>query len=157
MQQYPSSSYPAGAPTGVNPYAPPLPGAGHSVGPTPYEFGAAENDVLSSTAGWTKAAGIIQIVFGGVVPLIAGIVAVAMGALAGAIHIVLAMLAVFIGLTLFGAGKRLASVVSTQGNDIPLLMGALRGYQRVFKIQVILVCIGFVLGVGAALVVAFMA
>jgi hypothetical protein len=121
--------------------------------PAAYEFGEAENKVIHGTAWWTRQAGLMLAVFGGVLPMIGGVWSVLRGSLSSVTQILTGLLNLFIGITLVAAARRFNTVVTTQGNDIPLLMDGLKGYQRVFKVLAILVCVAFVLGVAASIVV----
>jgi len=126
-------------------------------GPLDYEFTPQQNATIGATASWTRGAGIIQTILGGLVVL------GALGALfsgnmgGGLVNGLVAAVYLSIGLSLIAAAGALGRVVNTQGNDIQHLMTALEAYQRAFKIQVILVLAAIVLGIiGGILVFAFM-
>jgi hypothetical protein len=159
---HPSANHPnAGHPNAGHPNAG-HPNAGHPMGshplpahapPVAYEFGEAENKVIRGTAHWTRQGGLMMIVFGGIFPLFGGAWSVLHGSFSGITQVLLALLNLFFGITLVTTARRFNAVVTTQGNDIPLLMDGLRGYQRVYKVLAIVVFIAFVLGVAVALLV----
>lgn len=114
-----------------------------------YEFTPLENSVLGSTAGWTRGAGIIQAIVGGLM-LLAAIFAVVKSNIVGGItNGLAATVYLVIGFALLSAASSLGRVVSTQGDDIQHLMEAMKAYERAFKIQVLLVILAVVIGLVA--------
>lgn len=132
-----------------------------------YEFNELENTQLASTARFAKLWGIISLVSGILLLLMgilitvmmAGVTAAAAAsssstpgmspAAMGAIGIGLipsALVSIIGGIFYMNSGSALSSVVTTQGNDIPLLMNAIKGLSRAFMIEAIAMAIGFVLG-----------
>lgn len=122
-----------------------------------YEFTPQQNAVIGSTAVWTRGAGIIQAVLGGLIAL-GALGAIFSGNVGGGIgNGVAAAVYLTIGFAFISAAGALGRVVGTQGNDIQHLMSALEAYQRAFKIQVILVLVAIALVIiGAIIVFGFM-
>lgn len=137
------------------------------VGPT-YEFNEMENATISSTARFARMWGIISVV-SGVLVLILGILMVVLlgaavaadaatsggssGALKPSMVVALgfslipaSLVSIIGGIFYFISGNSLKQVAETQGNDIPLLMNAVRSLSRAFMIEAIAMVVGFILG-----------
>jgi hypothetical protein len=131
-----------------------------------YEFNEMENTVISGTARYARIWGILSIVAGALVLALGGIVmAVGAGVMSalgdkagyvlGAIGIVLVPTAFVYfagGILYLRSGGALRNVVETQGNDIALLMDALRSMRLAFMIEAITTMVALVLGLGINLV-----
>jgi hypothetical protein len=138
---------------------------GAPTGPT-YEFNEMENATLSSTARFAKIWGIISLI-SGVLLLIVGILIIAVigaaiaanagssssSALKPATVMALgfalipsSLVSIIGGIFYLRSGSSLQNVVTTHGNDIPLLMEATRALSRAFMIEAIAMMVGFVLG-----------
>jgi hypothetical protein len=127
-----------------------------------YEFGPFENDTIESVAKFARWWGILSLVGGALLVLfaigMAGVGAMhavlpessaAQAGSLGAISAVVGMQAlVFLSVGVFylKSGGALRSVVDTQGNDIELLMNAMRTMKRAFQIEAIATVAGFFLG-----------
>jgi hypothetical protein len=139
-------------------YAPPA-------GARTYEFNEAENATIAGTARYARRWGVISIVVG-VIVLAAGVVLAAMaaaldtslggkGVMLGAVGVALVptSLVYFVGgIFYLRSGRSLLDVVETQGNDIPLLMGAVKSLSRAFMIEAIASAVAFVAGFAIGLV-----
>lgn len=146
---------------------PPQPQYGASAAPS-YEFNAGENFTIDNVAKYARLWGIVSLI-SGVLTLVMGIfVAVAAGAIAasshassssnpimsnpaalGALGVALvpsAIVSIIGGLFYLKSGAALRSVVDTQGDDVNLLMNAVRSLSTAFKIEAIAMAIGFVVG-----------
>jgi len=120
-----------------------------------YEFNEAENDVIGRCGSRTLTWGIIQIVVAGVVALVGlpGLIYSFGATLAGSpaalafalIYLLEFALILFLGVTWTKAGSALRRVVSTQGNDISLLMDALSRVGTAFLTLTILMVVGVAL------------
>lgn len=113
-----------------------------------YEFTSSENVTVGRTAKWARIWGWIAIVMGALMALL-GVLALP----AGIVNVIVGGIYIFVGMYFKGAGDSLQSVVDTAGNDVSHLMTALEKLGSAFKITVILMIVGIVLGVLAALVV----
>ena len=136
-----------------------------------YEFNEFENATIASTARWAKLWGIISLV-SGILVLILGVLMVAvLGAMVaaspssgssaalkpamivamGAGLIPTALVSIIGGIFYLQSGNSLRRVVDTQGNDIPLMVDAVRSLSRAFMIEAIAMIVGFVIGFGIGL------
>ncbi len=122
--------------------------------PAEYEFGVTENIVISDCGGRARVWGLLCIL-AGAVQLVASVLNIARlipgnGALfslpAGVFNVLL-------GVYFTRAGGSMKSVVDTQGNDITLMMNALRNLSRAFFVQIVATMVFIVLVLG---VIAFM-
>src|SRR5262245_12830474 len=133
---------------------PEAPGAPASVAAPPsaqpqYEFGTAENIVISDCAGRSKVWGYLCIL-AGVVQLVASVLNV-IGMIPGngAIFSVPAgVFNVILGVYFIRAGSSMKTVVDTQGHDITHLMEALRNLSRAFFVQIIATAVFILLVLG---------
>ncbi len=147
------------APYGHNPSSAQQARPGYTYGTSPnppggqYEFSPPENEVIKSTASWTKQAGQLNIFFVGILPLFYHAATALRGNTASIGQVVAALPAFYVGWTLMKAAKKLSSVVETQGQDVPLLMGGLDGLRHAFKVQVVMLAVAFILGVGISIVI----
>lgn len=133
-----------------------------------YEFNEIENRTIASAARWAKLWGVISLV-SGILLLILGILMVAVvgammaasaasgssGALKpgmivaiGAGLIPSSLVSIIGGIFYLSSGSSLRRVVDTQGNDVQLLMNAMRSLSRAFMIEAIAMMVGFVAGFG---------
>ena len=142
-------------------FAPPMPAAAS------YEFNDAENVTIASTARFARMWGIISLATG-VLTLIIGVLLVVLFAAAttlatastsgptamkpamivaiGASLIPSSLVSIIGGIFYLRSGASLQRVVETQGNDIPLLVDAVRALSRAFMIEAIAMMVGFVIG-----------
>jgi len=139
-----------------------------------YEFNELENSQLASTARFAKLWGIISLVSGilillmgiGITVMMAGVTAAAASsssstpgmspAAIGAIGVGLipsALVSIIGGIFYMSSGSSLRAVVDTQGNDIPLLMNAVKALSRAFMIEAIAMAVGFIVGFIIGLVI----
>jgi len=127
-----------------------------------YEFSQAENEVIGKCGSRTFTWGVIQIVIAALIALVGlpglliGVGVSVAGKSGGALPFVFMYLLevafiLFLGITWAKAGSALRRVVSTQGNDIPLLMDALARLGTAFLALTILTILGFVIGILALL------
>lgn len=120
-----------------------------------YEFGTAENIVISDCAGRSRVWGFLCII-AGVVQLAASVLnVVGMIPGNGAIFSVPAgIFNIVLGVYFIRAGGSMKTVVDTQGHDITHLMEALRNLSRAFFVQIIstAVFILLVLGIVAVMI-----
>ena len=129
-------------------------GGGYAAPPPSYEFNAAENAVIEKCGSRTLMWGILQTFAGALVALVAlGTIVMGIGAtfaghpeglLMAPVSIVEAVVILFLGVTWIKAGQSLKLVVTTQGNDIPLLMDALARLGKAFFLLTILTIVGVV-------------
>jgi hypothetical protein len=110
-----------------------------------YEFGAAENVRIGQAASWTRAAGIVDIVFA-VLGLVGGILSMKSSGAQAIGMLVGAAIYLAVGMSLLSAAGSFSAVVETEGNDMPNMLTALSKLKTAFKIQVILVLVAVVLG-----------
>jgi hypothetical protein len=125
--------------------------------PSEYEFGEAENVVIGSCGGRAQIWGILCVV-AGAVQIVASILNI-VHLIQGNGWIFMLPAGVFncvMGVYFTRAGAALKSVVATQGNDITLMMNALRNMARALLVQIIAtaVFIMLVLAIIAVMVVA---
>jgi hypothetical protein len=143
--------------------------AGAPMGGAPYEFNEIQNATIGDTARYARLWGIISLV-SGVLVLVSGILLTAMfmgaaavsggspmlkPALLAAIGISLiptSLVSILGGIFYMSSGASLQRVVETQGNDIPLLMDAVRALSRAFMIEAIAMMVSFVIGLVVGIV-----
>lgn len=134
--------------------------------PATYEFNDMENATLASTARWAKGWGIISLV-AGILLLILGFLMIVVLAAAmttappsasgpqitpgtvvalGVSFIPSAIVSIVGGVFYLMSGNSLSKVVETQGDDIGLLMNAVRTLTRAFMIEAISLVVSFVIG-----------
>lgn len=126
-----------------------------------YEFSDYENQTIKSTAKFARIWGVISIVSGvlllvlafGIMALAAGMVAAlgAKGLSTGALMASLGPLGlvnIVCGVFYLQSGGALHNVVDTQGQDVPLLMSAMQTLSRAFMIETIATILAFVVGFG---------
>jgi hypothetical protein len=106
-----------------------------------YEFNARENAIIGDTAGWIQKFAWIAIL-GGVLSAIGGVFSLP----SGLASIAVGVFYLVIGMWFKGAAQSLASVVSTEGNDVSHLLSALKELGKAYKVMValtvlLLVCI----------------
>jgi len=150
---------------GQNPYqAPGVYDAGPlgqpGVGPSQYEFDAAENRVIARTAKLARLWGVLALVVGalllaaiGAVIAVAGEIAsevgtdrwTVVGIAAGLAPLVLVDLV--IGGLYIAAGGSLKAVVDTAGSDVPHLMAGVNRLANAFRIEAIVTAIALVGGI----------
>lgn len=99
-----------------------------------YEFNDTENQSISSVALWARILGIVLLVVGTI-----GLVNCSF------IEFTVNLL---VGIFMITGGNALASVVRTQGADVPQMMQAIQKFGTVFKIHVIALVIKLVLVLG---------
>jgi hypothetical protein len=126
-----------------------------------YEFNSAENAVIGRTGGWVNAWGIIQMILGGfaaigaAITIVVGLAATSRGPLIGGMsYLLYAAFLLFLGVNFTRAAGAFKRVVSSQGNDIPLMMQALESLRKAFKAQVIFMIVAAVIGLMAGLAAA---
>ncbi|MBW3535554.1 MAG: hypothetical protein KY453_10125 [Gemmatimonadetes bacterium] len=127
----------------VAPAPPPPPGSS-------YEFEPAEDAVIERTARWVTWWGWIAVA-AGILLIVGGLTTWDEGGLAQA---ALGGVYILIGVYFRGAGRALARVVDTTGNDIGHLMEALDRLTAAFRVQVILVVVFVVMAVVAITIIA---
>ena len=136
--------------------------------PASYEFDESQNAVIASTARFARLWGVISLVTG-VLALVLGVLAATVLAAAlpaasasgtspllkptmivalGISMIPSALVSIIGGVFYLNSGASLQNVVTTQGNDIPLLMDAVRSLSRAFMIEAIAMMVAFVVGFG---------
>lgn len=113
-----------------------------------HEFGPAENAVIGNAAKWIGYWSWIAIISGVISALGAFVSEDPIGSvIMGAIYVI-------IGAYFRGAAASMDEVVSTAGNDVAHLMTALDKLSSAFKVMVLLVFIGVVLGLLVAVLLA---
>jgi hypothetical protein len=127
---------------------------GYAAPPHGYEFSGSENAVIEACGSRTYTWGVLQTIGGGLVALLAlGATVMGIGAtfaghpeglIMAAVSIAEAAVILFLGVTWIKAGQSLKLVVTTQGNDIPLLMDALTRLGKAFQVLTILTIVGVV-------------
>lgn len=117
--------------------------------PGGYEFSPAEDAVISDTAKWVGIFAWFAIV-GGLLMALVGLVTIP----AGLVNVVIGAVYLVIGIWFRGAAKSLSLVVTTAGNDVAHLMEALGNLKSAFMAMVILVAVGFALGILVAVLAA---
>jgi len=129
-----------------------------------YEFGPAEDAIITKAGRRARIWGIISVV-GGVLTLGAGIVLVALASSLPAplnaagpgigVGLLPLALANLVGAFFyFQSGQSLESVATTQGNDIEHMMQGLNKLSKAFMIEAILTIIAIVVGFGLGVAVA---
>jgi len=134
---------------------------GHTgVGPSEYEFGAAESRVIARTAKLARLWGVLALIVGvlllaalaAVVPFAGAIAAeletdawTVIGVAAGLAPLVLVDLA--IGGLYVAAGGSLKAVAETAGSDVPHLMSGVSRLTNAFRIETIVTGIALVAGI----------
>lgn len=119
-----------------------------------YEFNEYENSVLAKTAGRAKLWGIIAFVYGAL-----NVVSTC-GAFARPdmlINFPQGIVGIVVGIMFLGVGNSLASVTTTQGNDIGHLMQGMEKLSNAFLIQVIATLVGVGLAILIFILVAIFA
>lgn len=133
------------------------------MGAPTYEFSEIENATLASTARFAKIWGVISVVLGVLFLLLGSAVVVFIGATVatappssgvspasvvavGVALIPSSLVSIIVGVFYFMSGNSLQQVVTTQGDDIALLMKALETFKRAFAIEAIAVGVSFVIG-----------
>jgi hypothetical protein len=116
-----------------------------------YEFGARENSIIGETAGWIQKFAWISII-GGVLVALGGVFTLP----GGLANIVFGVVNLTIGIWFRGAATSLASVVTTQGNDVDHLMSALKNLGTAYKALVALTVLLFVCVIVLAALVGIM-
>jgi hypothetical protein len=138
-----------------------------SAQPLGYEFTESENVTLGNTAKYARWWGIMSIASGVLLVLMAGLVlavlaavgsalsgrlpALSKGALIGAVVGTLGPLGlvyIVCGVLYLQTGTALQEAVVTEGQDVPLLMSALRTLSRAFMIEALATILAFVVGLG---------
>lgn len=143
----------------------PAPGMGAPA--ATYEFTEVENTTLASTARWAKYWGIISIVSGVLLLIIGVLMIVVLGAAMatappsssgsaaitpatvialGVSFIPAALVSIIGGVFYLMSGNSLQKVVTTQGDDVRLLMEAVQTLTRAFMIEAIALVVSFIAG-----------
>ncbi len=138
---------PPGYPQGMPPQGPMM---GYGFGN--YEFNDYENQIIGTTAGRARTWGIISIVVGALNTLIGFLFFLSPSLL---VNLVSGIISIIIGVVFLGVGGSLASVVSTQGNDIEHMMRAMQKLSSAFMIQIVTTIVGAILGAIAIVLVIF--
>jgi hypothetical protein len=116
-----------------------------------YEFNQLENNVIGRLGGRAKTWGICSIVVGAIMLILGVVVMAAVGtdmALAvGSVIAVAALQPIVSGGFYLSAGSAFNSVVSTQGNDIPHMMNAVKKLTNAMRIEAIVAIVAIVGGV----------
>ena len=112
-----------------------------------HEFGPHENQVIGQAGKWIGYWSWIAILSGGLMAV--GSLLNAEGRVGG---LVMGAVYVFVGTYFRGAAAAMKDAVSTEGNDVAHLMTALDKLSSAFKVMVLLVFVGVVLGLVAAIV-----
>lgn len=144
-------------------YAPPMPQQA-SAG---YEFNEVENGAIASTAKFARIWGWISLVSGVLLLGLSLLVIFAIAALLASMHssgsmpsalstakitalgmslLPSSIVSILGGIFYISSGSSLHRVVTTQGNDIPLLMDAVKQLSRAFMIESIALIVSFVFG-----------
>lgn len=154
-----------------NPYqAPQADVGGVALSSGHYEFSALENDFIMKTATRTKVWGVISIVMGvlsaaglGLLLLFWGDIEGAMatsgqtgvntGVMAAAFAALIPLSLVYLvsGFFYIGSGSSLAAVVTTEGNDVELLMSGLDRLANAFRAEVAVTVLSVLIGVVMAI------
>lgn len=113
-------------------YGQPPPGMPY--GGSGYEFGEAENRIISAAALWARILGVVFIVIGTIGLLNCSIIDF--------------ILKLVVGIFMITGGNSLAAVVNTQGNDIAHMTQAIQKLGTAFKIRVIATIVGLVIILG---------
>jgi hypothetical protein len=127
--------------------------SGDIVMPPEYEFGAAENEVISGLAGPMRFVGVLSVIFG-CLYLIPALLA--LGSYMGMLALGEGIALIAIGAWLSSAAGSFRDVVITEGNDVTNLMFALRKLRSVYTLQAwlmgiacVLVALGVILAISA--------
>ncbi len=128
-----------------------MPAAPMAATPSGYEFSAWENATIAKVGSRAKTWGIMSILFGILLVTGAGLL-FSYGAkepklvpIGGAV-LAIGIQPVVSGAFYFAAGSALASVVTTQGNDIPLMMRALRKLTHAVRVEAIAAIVTILVG-----------
>ena len=113
--------YPAYPPPGYSGYPPQM--------PAQYEFSEVENKTIERCAAWVKALAVLFFFNAGLQLINFNVIGIA--------------IYIGIGVGFWKAGKSLAAVIETEGNDVKHLMDALKSMSGAFMIRLICVAIGF--------------
>jgi hypothetical protein len=100
----------------------------------PYEFTAAQDDIIRALAGKMKFVGIFYIVASCFMGL-AGLVALFFSPPVGVLYLVLLIPELLIGIWTINAAQSFKLVVETKGRDIPHLMAALTALRKLYTIM----------------------
>ncbi len=153
-----------------NPYQPPAadaPMMGGALSEGQYEFSLLENSTIDKTGRRARIWGVISLIIGvllllGGLVLVAGLLDLPAGIGAALAPLVLAVLVplgivyLVMGKLYMDSGQALRLVVTTEGNDVELMLRGIDKMANAFRIEVILTVValaaGFILGLtGAAL------
>jgi hypothetical protein len=115
---------------------------------TSYEFTDNENATIDTTGSRARTWGIISIVVGGIYTL-AGLFFLMKPALI--VYLGIGLAQIFVGKSFLGAGKSMRDVVTTKGNDVPLMLQALQKFGKAFQVQIVMALLA--VGLGALSVV----
>lgn len=115
-----------------------------------YEFGEAENVRIGEAATWTRAAGIVDVVFAAFA-VVGAMLSMKSAGLQAVGLLIGAAIYLAVGSSLISAASSFTAVVRTEGNDMPNMLTALGKLKTAFKVQVIVVMVTVVLGLLAVL------
>jgi len=134
-----------------------------------YEFNEVENGAIASTAKFARIWGWISLVSGVILLMLSLTVAFAFTAMLASMHstgsalstakisaismslVPTSIVSIVGGIFYISSGSSLQRVVTTQGNDIPLLMDAVKQLSRAFMIEAIAMIVSFVIGLAIGL------
>lgn len=111
-----------------------------------FEFGVAENEVFSGVSLWMGIVGIASFIFGLLTAISGAFVLISTEAkLDGLLKVGQGLVLLLVGGWLWGASRSFRQIAVTEGNDVMLLMHAMRRLRSVYTLQGVLMIIGCVL------------
>lgn len=138
QQPYPPQPYPQ------QPYPQqPYPQAQAVAPPAQYEFTAEENATIGVTAVRARGWGLISLFLGVGQLALSQLDSARVSTLTTATHVVGGSVSIVVGAVFIGVATSLRSVVSSRGNDVALMMQALRKLSTAFTIQIVVACVVF--------------
>jgi len=111
-----------------------------------YEFSDAENGTIGTTAGRARAWGVISLLLGVAQLGLSQMDSARASTFAMAPQVAGGVVSIVVGAVFIGVATSLQSVVGSRGNDVALMMDALRKLSTAFTIQIIVACLGFTAG-----------
>lgn len=111
-----------------------------------YEFTDGENATIKASGKRAGLWGILSIVIGALQILVASYALSTSGGFTASVMLAGGAVGVVVGATFVGVGTALENVVRTRGNDVTLMMGALRKLASALTIQIVATVVGFVVG-----------
>jgi hypothetical protein len=114
-----------------------------------YEFNDVENKTIEATGARAIGWGAISIIVGGF-QIVTGVTTLSKGGFMPELTLAGGVVGIVVGVTFLAFGRTLKNVVQTKGNDIALMMGALKSLGAAFVIQIVAASAGFAIGVVAS-------